>query len=227
MRKNGNFLTDTLSVQSLLSPFKILFIIIFIVGFLFVSSVIAQTWFHQPDLLKQELLYTEAVFADSGGNQTDFHILIIRYCYNGLYWLFFELTGITAMFADGPDNLVQEFVVDILYPYKNHIEILNQTLKIISIRLGNLFAYMPLLACLLVAAVYDGFMKRKIRQQNAARESAGIYHRAKYWRTRWVWSSILLYMCLPFALPPILLGIPITLICVMFFVQAKYLKKYL
>lgn len=228
MRKQGNFLTEAMSIRFLLSPFKLVLTVLFIVGFLFISSLIAQTWFHQPVLLEQELAYTDILFADSNKTEdVDFHISLIRYCYDSLYWIFFDVTGLNTMFEDGPTNLIQEITVDSLYPYKNQLEILNQTLKIISIRLGNLFAYFPLLICLLGAAIWDGFMQRKVRQQNAARESAAIYHRAKYWRTGWVWMSMLVYLCIPIALPPTLLLIPITLLSVLAFTQAKYLKKYL
>ena len=90
MRKQGNFITEALSVKFLLSPFRLVITILFIIGFLFVSSVISQSWFHQPALLEQELAYTQIVFSEKAGD-TDFHILFVRYCYNFLYFIFFNV----------------------------------------------------------------------------------------------------------------------------------------
>ena len=70
-------------------------------------------------------------------------------------------------------------------------------------------------------------MKRKVRQQNAGRESAAIYHRAKFWRTGILWTTIFIYLSMPFSIDPIILLIPITLLSIAIFLQAKYLKKYL
>ena len=226
MRKQGNFLTEALSVRFLFAPFKLIITVLFIVGFLFISSLIAQNWFHQPDLLERELAYTQIIFSDEG-SESDFHILLVRHSYDILYWFFFETTGLNTMFVYGPSNGFQEILVNSFYNHQEKIEILNQTLKIISIRLGNLVAYLPLLLLLLITSVFDGFMQRKVRQQNASRESAGIYHRAKYWRTGLVWMVILIYLCVPFAIPPTLLVIPVVLLSVLAFTQAKYLKKYL
>ena len=76
-------------------------------------------------------------------------------------------------------------------------------------------------------ALFDGLMQCKIRQKNASRESAGIYHRAKYWRTGLVSLVILIYLCLPIAIPHYLLLVPIGLLASLVFIQAKFLKKYL
>ncbi|MGB4882838.1 MAG: DUF4400 domain-containing protein [Neisseria sp.] len=227
MRKNGSFLIEALSVRSLFAPFKMALTLLFIVGILFAFSLVAQSWFHQPNLLEQELVYTQVIFGQSRSDNPSFHILMIRYFYNALYWLFFDVTGVKAIFEDVPINDFQQIIVNSLYSYKDNLEILNQTLKIISIRLGNLFAYLPLFVCLASVALFDGLMQRKIRQQNASRESAGIYHRAKYWRTGLVSLVTLAYLCAPVAIPHYLLLFPIVCLAILIFIQAKFLKKYL
>jgi integrating conjugative element membrane protein (TIGR03747 family) len=228
MRKqNGGFLGEALSVRSLFAPFRLAVTVLFIVLVLFAFSLVTQSWFHQPDLLSQELAYTQIVFERTEEKDATFHIMVIRYCYDALYWLFFKLTGLSTLFENDSINGAQELLVDAFYPYSDKLEVLNQTLKIISIRLGNLFAYLPLLICLASAALFDGLMQRKIRQKNASRESAGIYHRAKYWRTGLVSLVILIYLCLPIAIPHYLLLVPIGLLASLVFIQAKFLKKYL
>ena len=228
MRKqNGGFLGEALSVRSLFAPFRLAVTVLFIILVLFAFSFVNQSWFHQPDLLRQELAYTQIFFEKKKKKDATFHIMVIRYCYDALYWLFFKLTGLSTLFENDSINGAQELLVDAFYPYSDKLEVLNQTLKIISIRLGNLFAYLPLLICLASAALFDGLMQRKIRQKNASRESAGIYHRAKYWRTGLVSLVILIYLCLPIAIPHYLLLVPIGLLASLVFIQAKFLKKYL
>lgn len=227
MRKAGSFITEAISIRFLLAPLKLLVTILLIMMVLFVSSLITQSWFHQPALLEQELAHTQAIFEAASTPNDDFHIILIRRCYDTLYWFFFELTGLHELFVFGPKSELGQMVGDALLPHQDKIEILNQTLKIISIRMGNLFAYLPLLLCITITTVFDGLMQRKIRQQNAARESAGIYHRAKYWRTGMVWTAILVYLYLPISISPTWIMVPICLIGVLVFLQAKYLKKYL
>ena len=94
-------------------------------------------------------------------------------------------------------------------------------------RLGNI-AFLSIFASYLsLLAVIDGFVQRRIRQENASRESAGIYHRAKYWRTGIVSTSSVLYLSAPFPVSPLWLLIPVCGGAGMLYLQAKYLKKYL
>lgn len=111
--------------------------------------------------------------------------------------------------------------------FTEKLSILNDTLKIIAIRIGNIMAFIPLLIIMVCSTVFDGFMMRKIRQQNAARESAAIYHRAKFWRSGIIWTTVLIYLSMPFSVDPIILLLPVVLLSITGFFQAKYLKKYL
>lgn len=56
---------------------------------------------------------------------------------------------------------------------------------------------------------------------------AAIYHMSIYWRFGVIWTSAILYLCLPVSISPALLLLPIAFICVLMHIQAKYLKKYL
>ncbi|MBR0129190.1 MAG: DUF4400 domain-containing protein, partial [Neisseriaceae bacterium] len=86
---------------------------------------------------------------------------------------------------------------------------LHSTLKIISLRIGNAAIYIFYSLLLGIIALIDGLNARKIRQANAGRESASLYHRAKYLRTGILFSSIFLYLTLPFAINPQWLMLPV------------------
>lgn len=117
-----------------------------------------------------------------------------------------------------------QFVLAGLEP---HLDTLNDTLKVLAIRIGNIVAFMPLALVIATVSLTDGLSQRKIRQANAARESAAIYHRAKYWRMGIIWLTCLTYFCSPFPLHPAMLLIPLALLGILIYLQAKYLKKYL
>ena len=117
MRKqNGGFLGEALSVRSLFAPFRLAVTVLFIILVLFAFSLVTQSWFHQPDLLSQELAYTQIVFERTEEKDATFHIMVIRYCYDALYWLFFKLTGLSTLFENDSINGAQELLVDAFYP---------------------------------------------------------------------------------------------------------------
>ncbi|MBR5675411.1 MAG: DUF4400 domain-containing protein [Neisseriaceae bacterium] len=141
------------------------------------------------------------------------NITITRHAYNGLYWLFFKVARLEEVSANNQ--------------FYGYVQQFNGTLKIISMRLGNAAIYIFYAIFLSLIALIDGLNARKIRQANAGRESASLYHRAKFLRTSVLWSSIFIYMVAPVAINPQWLLIPVILIALSVFMQAKYLKKYL
>ncbi|WP_373740388.1 DUF4400 domain-containing protein [Neisseria sp.] len=191
---------------------------------MFGASLIVQSNYQQQHLLAHELETTLRMFAGRDGG---YHTVITKYAYQGLHHLFFDLTGINDLIEYGPQSTIGEHIWSVLQPHQDKLLRLDQAFKIISVRLGNLSAYLPLLIILAAVSIYDGLMQRKIRQSNATRESAAIYHMSIYWRFGVIWTSVILYLCLPVSLSPALLLLPITFICVLMHIQARYLKKYL
>lgn len=191
----------------------------------FAISIIIQGSYQHNGLLARELYITLNIFEDKGENS--FHIILARNIYEGLHWLFYGLTGIDRMSAYGPTDSVEEFTWRALEQYQDKLSVFDQSLKIIAVRIGNILAYAPLFAIALAATGFDGLMQRKIRQDNATRESSAIYNLAVYWRFGVLWTSIILYLSLPFSLPSEILLVPIVITCVLFFLQIKYFKKYL
>jgi hypothetical protein len=52
--------------------------------------------------------------------------------------------------------------------------------QLLGLRAGILVRFLPLLALLYAVGVAEGLSQRAIRRAQAARESASLYHRAKY-----------------------------------------------
>lgn len=223
-KRPPTFLSESLSLRFLLTPVKRIAVILLIALLMFGVSLLVQSNYQQQDLLASELETTLRIFS---GGDTGHHTVVTKYAYQGLHWLFFDVTGIDDLIAFGPQSTVSEHIWGVLQPHQDKLHRLDQTLKIISLRIGNLAAYFPLLVILAAVSIYDGLMQRKIRQSNAARESAAIYHMSIYWRFGIIWTSVILYLCLPVSISPALLLLPIAFICVLVYIQAKYLKKYI
>ncbi len=156
------------------------------------------------------------------------HLTAYRFSYEKLYVLFFEYTGIEKAWqaqieADKGFMLKQKYLV----PHADILGKLIQTLKLISLRLGYIAYFVWFAVIFIMIAVVDGLMNRAIRQQNASRESAGLYHRAKYWRSGILWLGMTLFLAWPTAVSPYWLFIPTVGFALLVWLQAKYLKKYL
>ena len=219
----NEFMKESTILRTLSLPFRSMRVLIFVIIILFGSSLALQTYFHTPNLLAQELAMaqkigtTQSIYNHNKQQQQitkpPMNIAITRHTYNGLYWLFFKAARLEEVSANNQ--------------FYGYIQQFNGTLKIISMRLGNAAIYIFYALFLGIIALIDGLNARKIRQANAARESASLYHRAKYLRTGILWSSIFLYLVLPIAINPQWLLVPVVCIALSVFMQAKYLKKYL
>lgn len=103
---------------------------------------------------------------------------------NFLYGLVFEATGIHDMgvqFAEPsalsiPDTVVRR-------SYLTHREVIEAAMvgtQLLGVRFAILMRFLPLLALLHVVGAVDGLTDRAIRRSCGGRESASLYHRAKY-----------------------------------------------
>lgn len=215
---------NSLPLKFLFHPFKTAYVFLVMILLIFGSSMVAQTYFHQPSLLPQEM---QQINSGSLKTQSNINIQIAKISYSALNTIFFEWTYInTALKAKKEDDAGYRFK-QVLLPYSEILRHFDETLKVIAIRLGNISLFLGLAMILFGAALIDGLTMRAIRQKNASRESAGIYHRAKYWRVGITWLSVLVYLSLPISINPYWLMVPIAFVALMVFLQAKYLKKYL
>jgi len=103
---------------------------------------------------------------------------------NALYSIVFEATGIHDMgvqFANGaalsvPDTVMRRSYVS----HRESIEAAMVGTQLLGVRTAILARFAPLLLLLYAVGAADGFTQRAIRRACGGRESAGLYHRAKY-----------------------------------------------
>jgi len=103
---------------------------------------------------------------------------------NFLYGLVFEATGIHDMglhFADGAALSIPDTVVRRSYlANREAIETAMVGTQLLGVRFATLIRFLPLLLLLYLVGTVDGLTERAIRRSCGGRESASLYHRAKY-----------------------------------------------
>ena len=103
---------------------------------------------------------------------------------NFLYGLVFEATGIHDMglhFADGAALSIPDTVVRRSYlANREAIETAMVGTQLLGVRFATLMRFLPLLLLLYLVGTVDGLTERAIRRSCGGRESASLYHRAKY-----------------------------------------------
>lgn len=238
MASNPQWLFDSLTLKFITQPFKIALTIFCIVLILFGTSILTQTYFGKDDqLLRKEIEMLNSLQypplikynqEDIAYVQQTINYKTTKLTYSFLDMLFFDLTSIRkAWMAQSKDDYGYGLKTKFLIPHNQYLVQLDETLKLISIRVGHVVYVLAFTLIITVILGIDGLVARQIRKSNAGRESSGLYHRAKYWRSGVVWLSILIYLASPFIISPILLFIPALVFALLVRLQAVYLKKYL
>jgi len=188
--KNASFHDGPLA-GVLLSPLKLMFALgMGLVGILLVAwsidgVFVSRIW---PDgldrlrsVLAEDLGHGIALAARQGHGAGE-----ITGPANFLYGLVFEANGIHDMglhFADGAALSIPDTVVRRSYLVNREaIETAMVGTQLLGVRFATLMRFLPLLLLLLFYAVgtVDGLTERAIRRSCGGRESASLYHRAKY-----------------------------------------------
>jgi len=103
---------------------------------------------------------------------------------NFLYAVVFEATGIHDMglrFADGAALSIPDTVVRRSYlANREAIETAMVGTQLLGVRIAMLIRFLPLLLLSYAVGTADGLTERAIRRSCGGRESASLYHRAKY-----------------------------------------------
>ncbi len=173
----------------LLSPLKLAFslalglaallLCAWIVGWVFVFKVWPQGIERLRELLAHDLEHGIALAAQQGGGAG-----AIAAPANALYSIVFEATGIHDMgtqFANGsalsiPDTIMRRSYVS----HRESIEAAMVSTQLLGVRAAILVRFAPLLLLLYMVGVADGVTQRAIRRACGGRESASLYHRAKF-----------------------------------------------
>ncbi len=103
---------------------------------------------------------------------------------NLLYGMVFEATGIHYMglrFADASALSIPDTVVRRSYlAHRDAIETAMVGTQLLGVRFATFIRFVPLLLLLYVVGTADGLTERAIRRSCGGRESASVYHRAKF-----------------------------------------------
>ncbi len=103
---------------------------------------------------------------------------------NLLYRMMFEATGIHDMglrFAEPSALSIPDTVVRRSYlAHRDAIETAMVATQLLGVRFATFIRFVPLLLLLYVVGAADGLTERAIRRSCGGRESASVYHRAKY-----------------------------------------------
>ena len=186
--KNAAF-HDGVLAGVLLSPLKLVFsltlglaillLCTWIIDWVLVFKVWPQGLERLRELLAHDLAQGIALAATQGGGAS-----AITAPANALYAIVFEATGIHDMgrqFADSsalsiPDTIVRRCYVS----HREAIETAMLGTQLLGVRAAILARFAPLLLLLYEVGAADGFTQRAIRRACGGRESASLYHRAKY-----------------------------------------------
>ena len=173
----------------LLSPLKLVFslalglaallLCAWILDWVFVFKVWPQGIERLRELLAHDFEQGVALAAQQGAGSA-----AITAPANALYSIVFEATGIHDMgtqFANGsalsiPDTITRRSYVS----HREGIEAAMVGTQLVGVRAAILALFAPLLLLLYAVGAADGFAQRAIRRACGGRESAGLYHRAKY-----------------------------------------------
>lgn len=232
-KTSSGWVYDSLILNFMTQPFRWIWVLFLAILIVFGTSIISQTYFGTDNQLQNEIATLRSQTQQQGllsdePAQKPINVTVSRAAYSLLHGVFFDLSGITkAWQAEQEDDFGYTVKQKFLLPNFNLLTSLDRTLKIVSVRLGHLSYFVGLLGILCLVALIDGFVARAIRQQNVGRESAGIYHRAKYWRTGIMWISMIAYLASPFPISANWLFLPSVAYAGLVWLQAKYLKKYL
>ena len=175
-----DFMAESLLLRFLSAPVRWLKILCLAVLILFGSSILLQSYFHQNDLLEQELtatvrmgsrsLWQQWAQPDSRNTEssgTGFNLTVSRTVYQALSTVLYDWIPINYLLsaeADDPGYTAKERFLE---PNRRHLERFDQALRIISLRLGNAVFFAMFTLYLAVPALTDGFIQRRIRQENA------------------------------------------------------------
>ena len=175
----GVLLSPLKLVFSLTLGLAILLLCTWIIDWVLVFKVWPQGHERLRELLAHDLAQGIALAAKQGGGAS-----AITAPANALYAIVFEATGIHDMgrqFADGsalsiPDTIVRRCYVS----HREAIETAMLGTQLLGVRAAILARFAPLLLLLYEVGAADGFTQRAIRRACGGRESASLYHRAKY-----------------------------------------------
>ena len=111
---------------------------------------------------------------------------------------------------------------------ESHIEAAINIVQVFGARLAVLCLASPLFLLVSMLGIVDGLVQRDLRRWGGGRESSYLYHYAKRSNGVFLVSAWVLYLALPFSVPPVWIILPFaTLLGLSLSITASMFKKYL
>jgi len=234
--RNASF-HESVVAGALLAPLKLVFaLLLAFVGFLLAVWVVDwifvfKVWPDGIDRLKSILAADHARGLELAAWQGGVPGAVTGTA-NFLYGLVFRMTGVHDMgmrFAEGaalsiPDTIVRNTYI----ANRDAIEVAMIGTQLLGVRLATLIMVAPLLALVYLIGATDGLTQRAIRRACGGRESASLYHRAKYLQVALMVIALLIGLLWPASVDVRWIGLPLTAILgVLARLQWAYYKKHL
>ena len=151
---------------------------------------------------------------------------------NFLYAMLFKVTGIHDMgarFADGAARSIPDTVVRNTYIANfEAIQVAMVGTQLFGVRLAALAMTTPIFALAYCVASVDGLAQRAIRRASGGRESASLYHRAKYLQVVALVGGSAATLLLPMSIDPLWISLPLGFVpAILARVQWVFYKKHL
>ena len=148
----------------------------------------------------------------------------------GVYWLFFGLTGIHDQVLTFRDSGVIRPLggANLLVAMREELAVAMLAAKLFGVRLATAVTAVPLFLLAYAAFTIDGLAERLIRKACGGRESATIYHLAKHSHFALLPVLLAIYLCTPVHFDPLWILLPAILVSgYVLRLQSKYYKKHL
>jgi len=148
------------------------------------------------------------------------------------YWLFFQATTLhdaTYAYLSGQhvNEVDQMYLTQFVARNTREIYMAMNIVQVYGVRLGFLLASLPLFLLLYVLGAVDGLAERYIRRACSGRESADMHKFGQLAKLMFAASAITVYLCLPVAMSPFWVVVPLALIyAVATRLQWQFYKKY-
>ncbi|MBL8484373.1 MAG: DUF4400 domain-containing protein [Rhodocyclaceae bacterium] len=141
-------------------------------------------------------------------------------------WVFVR-SGLARRLADPPQDSVSQVLAREVEQTTEIWQLAAMGMYFLGVRSICVLALAPLAAAAWLLGMVDGLAARSIRRACAGRESAGLYHRAKWWQFVLCAGFVSAYLIVPFRAPlEILAPVFGVAALVLSRLQWKYYKKY-
>lgn len=225
MARNGkDTVFEAVELRLIMSPFRKIMVYFLAAIFLATISVFALFFFVD----KEHTIYLLSQYHNSEINQVSLMKQLSKSVYEYLHWLCFDLTQIKQSLSETPikGNPGYSIHLYFLKHYESWVK-LDWVLQVISFRLAIIVSYFLMVgSTMYFVAIIDGGVKRAIRRDLIGRESAGLYHRMKYFNYVLIVLGFELYIAAPLYLPEYFIIFFFALSAFLYSIQIKYYKKY-